>query len=286
MSTAKKTHTPSWASVCARGVVTTPHTAQQQPSRTPNEINNPQHAAAQPFTSAHHDVSRRSEAEWAAQRLEPQWLYAGRRGKRAGDQRNTDDVPVNGIAGTRPSRLSTTISMAEVQHRTMKADQYYRRTQEVARIDYRVIAQLPELQSVLNTWLDTHVYSAPGIDIGRIHALDQRLPSYLTRRSETTNRPELLPCEVSFIQDLGHWLVTDPAAECQVVEVGLNVDLQICKVGLVVQLPAPSNRYLFVCLGMDRGLKTFYITEFFKDRTQYQGKVPYWSLEDWKKRYE
>jgi hypothetical protein len=64
------------------------------------------------------------------------------------------------------------------------------------------------------------------------------------------------------------------------VEVGFNEFYEICKIGLVFKLP--TSRYLFLCIGMDLGLKTFYITHNFKDRQFYKSNGPkYWNYKEY-----
>ena len=71
----------------------------------------------------------------------------------------------------------------------------------------------------------------------------------------------------------------------EVVELGLNHSNRVCKVGLVLVSPDPSNtlvdarsisttrdRVLFLCVGMDRGVKTAYITPGYKGRSRYKAR--------------
>lgn len=72
----------------------------------------------------------------------------------------------------------------------------------------------------------------------------------------------------------------------KIVEVGFNAYNEICKFGIVLLSPmylndrsitwgnleVSSKRVMFLCIGLDRGLKTMYITPGYKERTMYACK--------------
>ncbi len=73
------------------------------------------------------------------------------------------------------------------------------------------------------------------------------------------------------------------ANQVKVVEVGWNQHGHVCKVSFVLKSPECANgslddlyvtrdRILFISLGVDRGLKTFYITPGYKGRSNYDSR--------------
>ena len=72
------------------------------------------------------------------------------------------------------------------------------------------------------------------------------------------------------IENLNTYL-RSPDTKIMVVQVGFNVELKAVTLSIVVLLP--TNRYMYVVLGMLRPVvKTFYITNHYKNRKQYNCK--------------
>ena len=100
----------------------------------------------------------------------------------------------------------------------------------------------------------------------RTHSMKNRLKLYVNKKSKNGKYIEVLPIEVKELQNLSQLLTY---SDLQVVEVGFNRQKQICKIGYTTTLRS-SGRVLFMCIGMDGGLKTFYVTPSFKWRKKYQ----------------
>jgi len=95
----------------------------------------------------------------------------------------------------------------------------------------------------------------------RHHALVQRLRDYQGRRSRCGCYVELYGVEAEEI--MGYTRVAPDPGKIRVVEIGLNCDREVCKIAIVLY-PNVCNRYLFLCLGMDSGLKTMYLSPYYK----------------------
>lgn len=120
--------------------------------------------------------------------------------------------------------------------------------------------------------------------------LSDRLRTYRGKDSRCGTYVELNESEASVLMhrvNAQAWLDERLRAPPQfaVVELGLNRDNRICQVRLVLNSPDPSNRdqdadalefefeqtnnrVMFVCVGMDRGVKTAYITPGYKGRAK------------------
>lgn len=128
--------------------------------------------------------------------------------------------------------------------------------------------------------------------------LSERLKTYRGKVSRCGSYVELNESEASVLMHRVHaqaWLNERLGAPHQfdIVELGLNHENRICKVGLVLNSPDPTNRdvqdgafqqttnrVMFVCVGMDRGVKTAYITPGYKGRAQYKSRDGIDSVED------
>jgi hypothetical protein len=148
----------------------------------------------------------------------------------------------------------------------------YKRT-EVRRADKSILDDLEftstagrtgDAQQVLGQVVDT---LAPLIRI-TTH-LRERLDGYVGQQSRCGRYTELYPSEHLHLLHLTLWL---SGARSTVVEIGFNGDGELCKISLVTTLP--SKRTLFLCLGMDGGVKTVYVTPQYKYRNTYRGAVP------------
>lgn len=102
--------------------------------------------------------------------------------------------------------------------------------------------------------------------------LQTRLDNYLNKKSRDGSYIELYADERKHLMDMPRWLEKQPF---QVVEVGFNSDKEICKVALTTRFYEYGRRTVFLCLGMDGGIKTVYVTPRFKYRGYYQGPIPY-----------
>jgi hypothetical protein len=143
---------------------------------------------------------------------------------------------------------------------------YRNDSKELFRISYHHIHS--ELMSLCKQWVQKHILMGKGLDTQKKHFLQERLSIYRYKWNRARYR-ELLHSEYNYICKLSENLREKSIQEIKIVEVGLNKDKHICKIGIVTQLPH-SGRYLFLCIGTDRGLKTFYVTPQFKHRIQYK----------------
>lgn len=143
---------------------------------------------------------------------------------------------------------------------------YSLESKELYRISYHHINS--ELRNVCKQWVQKQILNGKGLNTNKKHFLQERLCLYRHKWNRAGYR-ELLNSEYNYISKLSENLREKSIQEIKIVEVGLNKDKHICKIGIVTQLPH-SGRYLFLCIGSDRGLKTFYVTPQFKHRTQYK----------------
>jgi hypothetical protein len=105
--------------------------------------------------------------------------------------------------------------------------------------------------------------------------------------------------ECTWMMTLDSWLnLPTIKNSLQVVELGFNASDEICKIGLVLPLhsvtPSPysegtlmkgQERWLFICVGMDGGIKTSYVTPQWRKSNAKAGcRIPYYSVEELKKR--
>jgi hypothetical protein len=115
----------------------------------------------------------------------------------------------------------------------------------------------------------------------------QRLLSYVNSLSRCGTYIEVLPEEAKHLDNIAQWLPrkcreVDALKKplCRVVELGFNSNREICKIAVTIDISTmsqkpPGSRVLFVCLGMDGGIKTMYVNEGFKHRAYYAGDVEY-----------
>jgi hypothetical protein len=142
-------------------------------------------------------------------------------------------------------------------------DTYKHVTREVCRIDHRILSQMPLAKfSELNEWEKTMQLHSTR------HLFEERLKPYLNKPSRNGQYMELYQSELDEI------LVTDfkqriLERRAILVELGFNMENEICKAAYVY--PLSSQRFLFLCIGMDCGIKTAYVTPVYKFRPSYQG---------------
>lgn len=99
----------------------------------------------------------------------------------------------------------------------------------------------------------------------RVH-LKNRLKEYVNKLSRNREYVEVLPHEVPEIEDLPALVQHEDLTP---VEVGFNRQKEVCKIAYTTKL-ITTGRTLFICIGLDGGLKTFYVTPEFKHRASYQ----------------
>ena len=143
-----------------------------------------------------------------------------------------------------------------------KSKKYKYLTAEAARIDmHRITKPLSDV--------GLHFAKELGQKGGpymRTHSIKNRLNSYVNKLSRDKTYIEVLPTEVDELRHKLPTLMTHD--DLQLVEVGLNRQQEICKMAYTTTLSS-SGRVVFLCIGMDGGLKTFYVTPTFKYRDMY-----------------
>ena len=120
------------------------------------------------------------------------------------------------------------------------------------------------------------------------HWMEDRLKPYVNKPTKNGQDVEITDAEYTWLfhSNLHSLLGTN---HCRLVEVGFNQNIYVCKLGYVITLHTIDtlspflkhpNRWLFICLGVDGGLKTAYITSCYKYRRTYGGKIPYFRWEN------
>ena len=135
-------------------------------------------------------------------------------------------------------------------------------TQEVRRVDMHKLKTIPDLSEDALTYARN--LGEAGGPYDRRHSIEERLESYVNKLSKHGTYVEVLPEELPELKNVAK-LMAKP--DLRVVEIGFNRDEQVCKVGLTVSLS--TERVAFLCVGMDGGLKTMYVTPEFKWRKKY-----------------
>jgi hypothetical protein len=143
-----------------------------------------------------------------------------------------------------------------------KSKQYKYLTGEVSRLDlHHIPKSLAQFGLVFGKKI--------GLDGGpymRTHSMKTRLRNYINKKSRNGKYIEVLPIEVDELNHLPALMAHD---DLRLVEVGFNRQEDICKVAYTTKLKS-SGRTVFLCIGADAGLKTFYVTPTFKYRSAYQ----------------
>lgn len=139
---------------------------------------------------------------------------------------------------------------------------------EVAKIDYQVLQKLKIQPNHLNKSVPATEY-LKNLTLKHLiprlrftQHLCERLKSYIDYHNGYY--VELYQPEYETITNLIE--LKKLIHQASVVEVGFNQKRQVCKIGLVMPC---HGRFLFICLGMDGGIKTCYMTPKFKHRNQY-----------------
>lgn len=131
------------------------------------------------------------------------------------------------------------------------------------RLDHCEMSKLPGLDAMLREWIVDNLQTGPGI-IRRDHALKYRLEMYtgkrpIVRNGVTYYADPLSLDEQDCVRNIDTWFRQVSPDQWWIVEVGFNALYHICKVALNVWLP--TGRVLFLAIGADRGLKTFYVND-------------------------
>lgn len=155
---------------------------------------------------------------------------------------------------------------------------YQELTTEVVRIDFREISKMSvEQLKPIRDWLEK-------IEIKKTdHYVRERLKEYVNKQSRDKKYIELTEEEYDWLLtvDIKQYCINNDA---KLIEIGWNSSGLICKVAYVLRIPdsvykEKKDRYGFFCFGMDGGLKTAYLTPYFKFRSSYKGCV-YKKLEE------
>lgn len=141
---------------------------------------------------------------------------------------------------------------------------------EAYRVDMHVLEKWPDVKNQVNGWVWRHLQNGRGLRFTR-HFLEDRLRKYVNKRSRCGKYVELFPVEYNKLLDVRSWFRTKTF---RVVEVGFNKDRRVCKIGLTCVLKTKErSSFAFLCIGMDRGLKTIYVTPSFKLKKIYHSNV-------------
>lgn len=143
-----------------------------------------------------------------------------------------------------------------------KSSKYKYMTAEARRIDMHHISEALSAYA-LNYAKELGKKGGPFM---RTHSIRNRLKQYINKPSRDRTYVEVLPTEVDELRNQLSTLMTHD--DLRLVEVGLNRQEEICKMAFTTTL-ASSGRVVFLCIGMDGGLKTFYVTPKFKYRENY-----------------
>lgn len=146
----------------------------------------------------------------------------------------------------------------------------------------------PKQREALLSWLQTNISN-----LFLTRHFRERVIKYSERLSVdgsyyevTTSESRVLLNETEFLQ----WVqnsIRFGEKYTVVVEIGINRGWQVCKVAICMRSPAITNsgigsiqettdRILFLCIGMDGGMKTFYITPGYKETSH----IPRFSIAD------
>ena len=172
--------------------------------------------------------------------------------------------------------------VTKIDHQDLK---YQEKTTEVFRIDYSLITKLPKccFESI-NEW-QKKLQIKP-----TKHWIKDRLQQYVDKPSKNKKYIEITKKEYEWLLQVSLKKFIE-SGQSQLVEIGWNKYNEICKVAYVLEItnlllsPITTPRFLFFCLGIDGGLKTAYITPFFKYKKKYRGSVEYKTYNDLVKKF-
>ncbi len=155
---------------------------------------------------------------------------------------------------------------------------YRNRVDEVFRIDCHVIKNLfPEHFKHIKTWSQKKQFHWTR------HAFCERLQTYINKLDKSKQYIEIFPDEFEWIKHLPRHLNNGKLIHWSLEEIGWNSYNEVCKVSFTIcmdkLITEKRGRYLFICLGMDGGIKTCFVTPEYKYRQTYRGGN-YISLEE------
>lgn len=175
-----------------------------------------------------------------------------------------------GQASTRPSEFVPDLTgcVEDGAHSQQQAD-YDKLTREVVRFNLDALASCPMFVDVAWQWVCAFLYlPANNKQSLRVrHHWCKRLQLYKDRLTRQGTDPELLPREHHCLVHLHEWLHLE-RPRFDVVEISWNAQGLMCKIGIVIEMEC-TGRFLFLCIGCDKGLKTGYVTSAYKARGSY-----------------
>ena len=129
------------------------------------------------------------------------------------------------------------------------------------RLDVNQLRTVAGLLELLQQWVQDNLVEGGGIRY-RDHSLKFRLDRYahgrpVLRHGQWHYAERLVDDDLACIRDITTWF--RGAAAYQIIEVGFNRHVQICKMAMNVTLP--TGNVLFLAIGVDRGLKTFFLRD-------------------------
>lgn len=131
------------------------------------------------------------------------------------------------------------------------------------RLDMNQLKKVRGLSELLRNWVETNLINGDGVRY-RDHSLKYRLNRYAQGRSvlrhgQWYQADRLVDDDLACVRNITTWFRGIEPREYHVVEVGFNKHLQICKLAINVALP--TGNVLFLAIGIDRGLKTFFVRD-------------------------
>ncbi len=150
----------------------------------------------------------------------------------------------------------TSLTFATGEHKDASLVERYR-------LDVGQLRAVPGLLALLSQWVKANLVGGKGIRY-RDHSLRYRLERYsqqhaIWRNGQWHQVDRLVDDDLACIKNITAWFRGVPDNAYAVVEAGFNEQIQICKIAINVQLPTGNT--LFMALGVDRGLKTFYCND-------------------------
>ena len=154
------------------------------------------------------------------------------------------------------SPFATPLVLASGEHKDASLVERYR-------LDVNQLNTVVGLPELLQQWVQDNLVCGGGIRY-RDHSLKFRLDRYthgrpVLRHGQWRHAERLADDDLACIRDITTWFRRVDSTGYEVVEVGFNRHLQICKMAMNVALP--TGNVLFLAIGVDRGLKTFYVNE-------------------------
>lgn len=154
---------------------------------------------------------------------------------------------------------------------------YKQFTNEKYSIDYIQLQNIPNLLYTCMKWLQ-FLLNSYTLNMTE-HSLS-RLKTYINKKSRCNTYTELLPSEYQQLKNIDEFIFNQ-FGNIQIVEIGLNEQKYVCKLAFVCHFP-DTKRVAYICIGMDGGVKTVYVTPTFKHRNGYnrKGNIEQLSIKD------